>query len=240
VRPLRHVRAIRERYLQRFTDDPAAAASSRSARAWAWALGETATSPVTDRVTAVPPSLPEIEAEIAVADERRLRGAQEHRADAAAAVLRWLIGDDDHVPVRGKNVGQLVGGFGDVVRSREQVVHAMALADESHRQAVTAMRSPSASPADRQFAQRDVGYLHGVTATLKWVLSQRAEAPITSQRHCELMAKELKAERLQADDMIERARQPSMADRAPQYGYGEGVKSTINWLIGDCRTLPVN
>ena len=63
VRPLRHVRAVRERYLQRFTD-PAEAAASRSARAWAWALGETATAPVTDRETAVPPSRSEIEAEI--------------------------------------------------------------------------------------------------------------------------------------------------------------------------------
>jgi hypothetical protein len=38
VRPLRHVRAVCERYLRRFAK-PAEVASSRSARAWAWALG---------------------------------------------------------------------------------------------------------------------------------------------------------------------------------------------------------
>jgi len=239
VRPLRHVRAVRERYLQQFTD-PAAAASSRSARAWAWALGDTSTSPVTDRVTAVPPSRPEIEAEIAVADERRLRGDQENRADAAATVLRWLIGGDDHVPVQGKSVGQLVDGFGDVVRSREQIADVLALADKGHRQAVAVQRNPSAGPADRQFAQRNLGYLRGVTATLRWVLAQRAEAPITSRRHSEVMAKELKAERLHADDLIAQAKQPRLADRLLQYGYGEGVESTITWLLGDCITLPVN
>ena len=39
VRLLRHVRAVRDRYLLRFAD-PSEAAASRSARAWAWALGE--------------------------------------------------------------------------------------------------------------------------------------------------------------------------------------------------------
>ena len=53
VRPLRHVRAVRERYLERFAG-PDEAAASRSARAWAWALGECATSPVTDRRTRCP------------------------------------------------------------------------------------------------------------------------------------------------------------------------------------------
>ena len=90
VRPLRHVRAVRERYLQRFAD-PAEAAASRSARAWAWALGETAVAPVTDRKTTVPPAGPRSKPR-SQADERRLRGDRENRADAAATILRWLIG----------------------------------------------------------------------------------------------------------------------------------------------------
>jgi hypothetical protein len=56
-----------------------------------------------------------MEAEIAAADERRLRGDRENRADAAASILRWLIGADDHIPVRCENPGELVGGFGGVV-----------------------------------------------------------------------------------------------------------------------------
>jgi hypothetical protein len=73
ARPLRHVRAVRERYLLRFAD-PSQAAASRSARAWAWALGETAIAPVTDQQTATPPSRREIVVEIAVADGRSQRG----------------------------------------------------------------------------------------------------------------------------------------------------------------------
>src|ERR1017187_2356534 len=120
VRPLRHGRAVRERHALRFAD-PAEAAASRSARAWGWVLGESNIAPVTDRLTAVPPSRPDIEAEIREANERCLRGDVEGRADAAATILRWLIGDDDHVPVAGENTGELVGGFGDAVRSQHQI-----------------------------------------------------------------------------------------------------------------------
>jgi hypothetical protein len=130
------VQAVRQRYCLRFAD-PAEAAASRSARAWAWALGETATAPVTDRLTSIPPSRFDIEAEITVADERRLRGGRKNRADAAATVLRWLIGDDDHVPVRGNDRGELVGGFGHVVRSPAQIADILAVAAERRRHAVT-------------------------------------------------------------------------------------------------------
>lgn len=89
VRPLRHVRAVRERYLQRFSN-PAEVAASRSARAWAWALGESTTAPVTDQPAATPPTRRDIHAEIAIADGRRLRDEEHDRADAAAIFLRWL------------------------------------------------------------------------------------------------------------------------------------------------------
>ena len=237
VRPVRHVRAVRERYLRHFTD-PAQIATSRSARAWAWALGETATAPVTDHETAVPPSRSEIEAQIAVADERRLRGDREDRADAAATILRWLIGEDDHVPVRGTNLGALVGGFGDIVRTRPQIANVLAATTEGHRQAVAKGRPSSVSPAHRQLAQRDAEYRIGVTATLEWVIGQRAGAPITSQRRGVLTATELKAERLHAEDVIKQAGQPWACD-LPHREYGEGVRSTINWLLGDSAIPPV-
>ena len=48
VRPLGHVRAVRERHARQFAD-ASQAAVSRSARAWSWALGESATAPVTDQ-----------------------------------------------------------------------------------------------------------------------------------------------------------------------------------------------
>jgi hypothetical protein len=238
VRPLRHFRVVRERYLQRFAD-PTQAPNSRSARAWAWALGETATAPVTDRHTPIPPGRSEIEAEIAVADERRLRGDHENRADAAATILRWLIGEDDHVPVRGENVGELVGGFGDVVRSRQQIADVLADAIDGHRQATRKGRESSASPADKQFARRDADYLGGAIATLEWILGQRAGGPITSQHPNELTARELKTERLHAEDMMESMAQEQVPGRMPQFAYSNGVKSSITWLLGDCATPPI-
>jgi len=239
IRPLRYVRAVRERHAARFAD-PSEAAKSRSVRAWAWALGESATAPVTDRVTAMPPSRPDIEAEITVADERRLRGDQENRADAAATILRWLIGDDDRLPVRGENRGELVGGFGDVVRSPEQIAATRALAAEGLRQAAAQGRNLDVGADARAFAQQDAGYLDGVMATLAWVLGERAGSPITSVHSNELTTRALKMERVHAEDVIEQSRYPWMADRLPPLWYGEGVKFTITWLLGDWTAPPVD
>jgi hypothetical protein len=239
VRPLCHVRAVRDRYLRRFAD-PAEAATSRSARAWAWALGENVTAPVTDRLTVAPPSRSDIEAEITVADERRLRGDKENRADAAATVLRWLIGDDDHVPVRGENRGALVGGFGDVVRSRDQITDALALAAEGQQRAAAQGRDIDACADDRSFARQDADYLNGVTATLSWILDERAASPVTRAHSRELTTRDLKMERVHAEDVIEQSRYPWMADRLPPLWYGEGVKFTITWLLGDWTASPVD
>jgi hypothetical protein len=239
VRPLSHVQAVRERYLLRFAD-PAEAAASRSARAWAWALGETTTAPVTARLTSVPPSRSDIEAEITVADERRLRGGHENRADAAATILRWLIGDDDHVPVRDKDRGELVGGFGDVARSPAQIAEAATVASERRRQLETRIQDPGTDPPDRQSMRQDADYLDGVIATLTWVLGQRPETPITHMRPAELTTRALKAERLGAEDVIQQASEPWLADRLPPLRYGEGVRLTITWLLGDSTATPVD
>lgn len=239
VRPLRHVRAVREYHARRFSD-PAEAAVSRSIRAWAWALGESATAPVTDRQTAVPPSRSDIETEIAVADKRRLRGDRENRADAAAKVLRWLIGEDDRIPVRGDERGELVGGFGDVVRSPEQIGAILALAVVGRERAEAQDLDVNADPDDRRFARRDVDYLDGVAATLGWVLGKRARAPISPSRSGERTTGDLKRERVHAEDAIERGTHPWMVDRVPPRWYGEGVKFSITWLLGDSTAPPVD
>lgn len=238
VRPMRHVRAVRERYMRRFAD-PAEAVASRSARAWSWALGENAVAPVTDRVTTIPPSRSDINAEIAAADERRRRGDRENRADAAATILRWLIGDDDHIPVRGENCGELVGGFGDIIRTPEQIARILAFATEGHRRAAAKSSDIGTDPDGRQFAQQDADYLDGVLAALAWILGERAEAPISRGHSREPTTRNLKTERVHADDVIEQARQPWMADRLPPW-YGEGVKFTITWLLGDSTSPPVD
>jgi hypothetical protein len=103
----------------------------------------------------MPPSRPDIEAEITAADERRWRGDQNNRADAAAIILRWLIGDDDQVPVSSSNPGQLVGGFGDVVRLPEQIAGTSALAAEGLRRAAAEGRNLDAGADTRAFARQE-------------------------------------------------------------------------------------
>jgi hypothetical protein len=239
VRPLRHVQAVRDRYLRRFAD-PAEAAVSRSARAWSWALGENAVSPVTDRVTALPPSRPDIENEIAVADERRLRGHRDNRADAAATILRWLIGRDDHVPVRDDNRGALVGGFSEIVRSPKQIRDVSTLNAERQRLAAASAKDTDATADDRQRTQQECDYLDGISATLLWILGDRSEAPITQSRSRDRTARDLKTERLNAIDVIEGAHRPWMPDRSLPPWYGVGVKKTINWLLGDSAIQPAD
>jgi len=239
VRPLRHVRAVRQCYLQRFSD-PAQAAASRSARAWAWTLGETTTAPVTDQATATPPTRRDIQTEIAIADGRRLRDEEHDRADAAATILRWLIGDDDHVPVRTDSPGELVGGFGHVVRSHSQISATLALATQAQQRASAHDHDIDADPEIRGLVRQDADYLGGVAATLAWILGEQTEAPICGQQAHELTTRELKRERVRADDVIEQARYPWMADRILPPRYGEGVKLTISWLLGDSTAWPVD
>jgi hypothetical protein len=239
MRPLRYVRAVRERYAQRFTD-PSEVAASRSARAWGWALGECATAPVTDRETAVPPSRSDIEVEIAAADERRLRGDPKNRADAAATILRWLIGNDDHVPVRGENRGELVGGFGNVVRSRQLIADVLALAAEGRLRAAATARSVDAGPDVRRLAQREGDYLGGVVATLSWVIGERSDSPLTRRQSREPTARDLKTERVRAKDVVEQARNPGVVGCLPSPWFGEGVNFTITWLLGDSTAQPVD
>lgn len=238
VRPLRHVLAVRERYAQRYAD-PAEAKTSRSARAWAWALGESAIAPVTDQPTAVPPRRSDIEAEIRAADEKRVRGDREGRADAAATVLRWLIGEDDRVPVRGENRGELVGGFGDVVRPPEQIASVMALAVAGRQQAAVKSRGLGLGSDDRQLARQQAGYLDGVVSTLTWVLGRRSETPISHKPSRDLTTRDLKSERVRAEDVIDEARRPWIASRLP-VSYGEGVKYTVTWLLGESTVSPVD
>ena len=246
VRPVRHVRAVRERYLQRFTG-LAEAAASRSARAWGWALGETPIAPVTDQATTVPPDRRAIEVEIAVADERRLRGERENRADSAAIILRWLIGADDHVPVRCTDPGDLVGGFGDVVRSRKQIAESVTATAQAQRTATAQAQreatalSPhtgAAEAVDRECARQEADYLAGVTVTFAWVLGEQAETPISQVKASAITSPVLKQERLQAEDVIEKVDDQLSVSSIPTRFFGEGVKVTISWLLGDSSLPP--
>ncbi len=216
VRPLRHVIAVRQRHLEQLADRDARG-EPRSARAWTWALGGTSVAPVTDELTTVPPSKAEIEAEIAEAEERRLRGDRENRADGAATILRWLIGEDDHVPVRVPNPGELVDGFGDVVRSPGQIT------------AATVRLTDGIMSED---------YQAGVMATLNWVTDRSSRSPVSKTQVALLTMRDLKIERLHAEDLIGGSDYRSGVRSTFSADYGLGVKRTVDWLFGDSTTGP--
>lgn len=223
VRPMRHVRAVRERHAQQLAER-SVAGESRSARAWSWVLGESVVSPVTDRVTEVPPSRADIETEIGEADERRLCGDRDHRADGAASVLRWLIGADDRVPVRGQNRGELVGGFGDVVRTPDQIARVLDDARQRRR-------------AEPQAAD----YLDGLIATLEWVLAERLQSPISGQQSWPVTTGRLKQERIHAEDLIQQVVPSSIGEGRVSaefgFGFGSGVKASVTWLLGEAVVI---
>ena len=240
VRPMRHVRAVREQHLLRFAN-PDEAAASRAARAWSWVLGEHPVAPVTDRHTAMPPSRADVETEIAAANERRLRSDREDRADAAATILRWLIGDDDHVPVRCEKPGELVGGFGHIVRSHEEIVRTVAaMAIDGYQEAAAVGHNARADIEDRRLARQLANYLNGVAATLRWIASDQREAPISRRPSPQPTTRDVKAERVLAEDLIDLGDSPWTADHVPSAAYGAGVRSTIDWLLGDRITSPID
>lgn len=232
VRSLCHVEAVRERHLQQLAQR-SLMPESRSARAWGWALGETAIAPVTDQPRGVPPSRSDIKAEIAMADERRLRGDRENRADGAATVLRWLIGEDDHLPVRGPNRGELVGGFADVVRSPAQIEATLIRLMSLRRRGLAGDPDVAMAAADSAAAEpADVDFLAGAITTLTWVTG-RSGAPITETRTSELTPRDLKRERTHAADLIERLTTPQANALNQRHMYGLGVKHAVDWLLGD-------
>jgi hypothetical protein len=139
--------------------------------------------------------------------------------DAAATILRWLIGDDDHVPVRTESPGELVGGFGDIVRSPAQIadILSMAVQGAAHRAAVQD-RDLRTRPVGQEIAWQDASYLEGVAATLAWVLGERPGVPISHNEASRLAARDLKRERMRADD---RDRTPGRSRSRSSRGPGQ-------------------
>lgn len=94
------------------------------------------------------------------------------------------------------------------------------------------------TPAVREHARQCVAYLQGVAATLAWVLGHCDEAPVSHARASELTTRDLKKERVHAEDLIQQVMQPWAAVDQPPSDYGEGVKFSIGWLLGDTTVLP--
>jgi hypothetical protein len=143
-------------------------------------------------------------------------------------VLRWLTGDDDHPPVTGPGRGELVGGFGDVVRSPDQIAGLITKLTDFRRPADDIRSAGEVRRAD---------YRAGVIATANWILHRHTAAPLTGSRSTELTTHDLKIERLHARDQAEQAEHLAHGGLQRSKDYASGVISTINWLLGDSTPL---
>ena len=168
-----------------------------------------------------------------------MRGDSENRADAAATILRWLIGDD-RVPVHTENPAELVDGFGDVVRSQDQIAAILVLASAGHEGATTSGRDVNADRTPGGALSRTATTSTGWRRRLPGSSASGPRAPITHSRPRELTTRDLKAERVHAEEVIEQARNTGMIGRLPPPSFGEGVKLTITWLLGASTTPPVD
>jgi len=91
------------------------------------------------------------------------------------------------------------------------------------------VRNSDVNPDSRRCSQQDADFLAGIVATLAWVLGE-PQAPVTHRRPPELATRDLKAELVLAEGVIEQARNPGTVGQLPSCSYGEGVKFSITWL----------
>jgi hypothetical protein len=134
--------------------------------------------------------------------------------------------------VRCENRGELVGGFGDVVRSQEELGDVLSLAAEFRHQAAARGQGIKFNEDVPECTQQDADYLDGIVATLSWILGERLDSPITRSPSREVTTRVLKLERVHAEDTINHAKLHWTAGRLPPRDYGEGVAHSISWLLG--------
>ena len=177
VRPLRHVRAVRERTRSGSLIPPRLRPRVRLARG----PGRWESTPPRRSLTgrrrfrpAGPTSKPRSPPRTKGACAATARTGQTPPRPSCAGLSATMTMSRSGTTI----VGELVGGFGDVVRSRKQIADVLAIAAEGRQRATAIVRNidagsgrPGASP------QQDADYLDGVVATLAWVLGEQAEAP---------------------------------------------------------------
>ncbi len=162
----------------------------RTALAWQWALTGTRPSPVTlSLAPGRPPSREEILAEAAAEPEGSTAppGVPADFRDQfreTRAVLAWLAGGTDEIPVHADNRGRFIGARGDYVRTDDE----MRLLRDLTRDALQHADVPdpmSASDARHPWRWEpgwmNAAWLRGVRDLLDWVLGESPAAPLGGQ-----------------------------------------------------------
>ena len=181
ARPRRHVEAVLAQSLHEVGPD------GRAALAWQWALTGTRPSPVMlSLAPGRPPSREEILAEAAAEPEGSTAppGVPSDFCDQVRetrAVLAWLVGGTDEIPVDDDNRGRLVDARGDYARTDEDIRQALDHALLS----LKAFDLPEPmSPSDARHPWRwdatwmNAAWLRGVRDILTWVLGETSTSPL--------------------------------------------------------------
>jgi hypothetical protein len=246
TRPRAHVEAVLAQSLREV--GPA----GRAALAWAWALTGTRPSPITlSLAPGCPPSRAEMLAE-ATAEPEGSTAPPGVPADfrdqlrETRAVLSWLAGASDEIPVDDDGRGQLVGardGYArtdeDIRRLREQARLGLKAFDLPEPLTAAAARHPWRWSQDWMNA----AWLRGVAGLLDWVLGDSARSPLGRPVPGPPSRYELTCEAAAADAVVLQGRPGGRRvdpGRYPPPQYGEGLQAAVRWLRGEVTCPPVD
>ena len=224
----------------------------RAALAWQWALTGTRPSPVTlSLAPGRPPSREEILHEAAAEPEGSTAppGVPSDFCDQlreTRAVLAWLAGDTDEIPVDDDNRSRLIGARGDYARTdddiRQTLDHALS--------GLKAFDLPEPmSPSDAQHPWRwdaiwmNAAWLRGVRDILTWVLGETPTSPLCQRTIGLPTTYDLTYEESAAADVVLQGRpggHPVDPTAYPPPQYGEGIRATISWLRGETTKPPTD
>jgi hypothetical protein len=224
----------------------------RAALAWQWALTGTRPSPVTlSLAPGRPPSREEILAEAAAEPEGSTAppGVPSDFCDQlreTRAILSWLAGSTDEIPVDDDNRGRLMGARGDYARTdddiRQVLGHALL--------GLKAFDLPEPmSPSDAKHPWRwdatwmNAAWLRGVRDILTWVLGETPTSPLCYRTVGLPTTHDLTYEEAAAADIALQGRpggHPVDPAACPPPQYGEGIQATISWLRGETTAPPAD
>jgi hypothetical protein len=246
ARPRPHVEAVLGQNLSEVGPD------GRAALAWQWSLTGTQPSPVTlSLAPGRPLSREEILAEAAAKPKGSTAppGVPSDFCDQlreTRAVLAWLVGDTDEIPVDDDNRGRLIGARGDYARTdddiRQTLDHAL-LGLKAFDLPEPMSPSDAAHPWRWNATWMNVAWLRGVCDTLSWVLGETPTSPLCQRTVALPTTHDLTYEESAAEDVVLQGRPGGLAVDPTAYPppqYGESVQATICWLRGETTIPPTD